>query len=81
MKSYVAKHYEVVTVDIGRFSRNLDLVQRFGISKLEGVPTVVIAEADGTPLNIMNSADLADARSMNPQAIADWLARWTKASP
>jgi thiol-disulfide isomerase/thioredoxin len=79
VKSYVAKHYEVVTVDVGRFNRNMALVERFGIAKLHGVPTVVIAEADGTPLNITNSADLADARSMNPQSIADWLARWTKA--
>jgi hypothetical protein len=58
----------------------LALVQRFGIVKLAGVPTVVIAEADGTPLNITNAADLADARSMNPQSIADWLAQWTNAS-
>jgi len=78
VKSYVAKHYEVVTVDIGRMNRNLALVQRFGISKLAGVPTVVVAEADGKPLNITNSADLSDARGMSPQSIADWLARWTK---
>jgi thioredoxin-like negative regulator of GroEL len=80
VKSYVAEHYELVTVDVGRLDRNLGLVQRFGISKLHGVPTVVIAEADGAPLNITNAADLADARSMNPQSIADWLARWAQTS-
>jgi thiol-disulfide isomerase/thioredoxin len=80
VKSYLAKHYEVVSVDVGRFNRNMALVQRFGISKLHGVPTVVIAEPDGTPLNTTNAADLADARAMNPQSIADWLARWTKPS-
>jgi thiol-disulfide isomerase/thioredoxin len=80
VKSYVATHYEVVPIDVGRLNRNLELVQRFGISELAGVPTVVIAEADGTPLNVTNATDLADARSMNPQSIADWLARWAKAS-
>jgi len=77
-KSYVAAPYEVVTVDGGRFDRNLPLAARFGIVKLAGVPTVVIAEPDGTPLNVTNSADLTNAREMNPQLIADWLARWVK---
>src|SRR5882757_1639378 len=76
VKSYVLAHYEVVTVDVGRFDRNLPLAARFGIVKLAGVPTVVIAEPDGTPLNVTNSADLTNAREMNPQLIADWLARW-----
>jgi thiol-disulfide isomerase/thioredoxin len=80
VKSYLEQHFEVVTVDVGRLDRNLALVQRFGIPKLRGVPTVVIAEADGTPLNITDAAHLADARSMNPQSIADWLARWANAS-
>jgi len=43
VKSYLAGHYEVVTVDVGMFDKNLDVVRRFGIEKLKGVPTVVIA--------------------------------------
>ncbi len=76
IKSFVDKHYEIVTVDVGRYTRNQDIVHRFGIEKLKGVPTVVIAKADGTPLNITNSAELTDARSMTPQGIADWLAKY-----
>lgn len=77
VKAFVARHYEVVTVDVGRLDRNLALVERFGITRLAGVPTVVVAEANGTPLNVTNSAELASARSMTPQGIADWLAQWT----
>jgi thiol-disulfide isomerase/thioredoxin len=76
MKSFVAAHYEVATVDVGRFDKNLDVVHRMGVSKLAGVPTVVIADADGKPINITNSAELANAREMTPQGIANWLARW-----
>jgi thiol-disulfide isomerase/thioredoxin len=78
VRSFIASHYETVTVDVGHFDRNLALVHRYGIAKLQGVPTVVIADADGTPVNITNAADLANARAMTPQGIADWLARWTK---
>ena len=78
LKPFIAAHYEVVTVNVGRFKRNLQIPQRFGITKLEGVPAVIIADADGTPVNVSDAQDLADARSMTPQAIADWLARWAK---
>ena len=81
VKSYVAKHYEIAAVDVGRLDRNLALVRKFGIRELAGVPTIVIADADGTPVNISNSADLTSVRGMKPQAVADWLARWTKKKP
>jgi thiol-disulfide isomerase/thioredoxin len=76
MARFLAAHYEIVMVDVGRFDENLQIPARFGIKKLVGVPTVVIAEPDGRTLNVSNSADLASAGEMRPQAIADWLARW-----
>ena len=78
MKSFIAAHYETVTVDVGRFDKNLDIVQSFGIEKLKGVPTVVVAEPDGKPINVTNSGELSDARTMTPQALANWLAKWTE---
>ena len=77
VKAYVTKHYEVVTVDVGRLNRNLVLAQRLGIRELSGVPTLVITDASGKPLNITNSADLSNARGMTPQGIVNWLAQWT----
>jgi len=79
MKSFIASHYEVATVDVGRFDRNLQIPARFGITgRLEGVPSVLIATADGKLVNAGHVAALADARSMTPQAIADWLAQWAE---
>lgn len=76
---FIAAHYEVVPVDVGRFDRNLQIPARFGITgRLEGVPSVLIAEPDGRLVNRGHISALADARSMTPQAIIDWLAHWTK---
>lgn len=70
-------HYVVVLVDVGRFNRNLQIPARFGITqRLEGVPSVLIADTNGKLVDAGHVAALADARSMTPQAIADWLARW-----
>jgi thiol:disulfide interchange protein len=79
MKPFIAKYFEVVTVDVGRFDKNLSVPARFGITKrLEGVPSVIIAEPDGKFVNPGNVSALADARHMTPQAVADWLAQWAK---
>jgi thiol-disulfide isomerase/thioredoxin len=79
IKSFVDAHYEVVSVDVGRFDKNLQVPKRFGIVKrLEGVPSLLIADPDGTLVNKGHVSALADARSMTPQAIANWLAQWAK---
>ncbi|MBI1212732.1 MAG: thiol reductase thioredoxin [Alphaproteobacteria bacterium] len=78
LKAFVAEHYEVVEIDVGRMNKNMQIPARYGVTKLEGVPTVLIVEPDGKLINATNAADLADARSMNPQGIANWLARWAK---
>ena len=76
VKAFIDAHYEVVTVDVGRFDKNLQIPARFGITtRLEGVPSVIIADADGTFIDKDHIAALADARHMDPQSIADWLAK------
>jgi thiol-disulfide isomerase/thioredoxin len=79
LRPFLAAHFEIVAVDVGRFDKNLQIPARFGITqRLEGVPSVIIAEPDGRIVNPGRIAALADARSMTPQAIADWLAQWAK---
>lgn len=80
LKPWVARHYEVVTVDIGRFDRNLAIPARYGAGpKLEGVPALLVIDPRSDRLlNGGRVSALADARSLNPQALADWLAQWTR---
>lgn len=78
MRGFVARHYEVVTVDIGRFDRNLDIPARYGIKgRLAGVPALLIVDPrTDRVLNAGRETALADARSLSPQGLADWLAQW-----
>ena len=79
MRRFLDERYVVVLVDVGRFNRNLQIPARFGITKrLEGVPSVLIANPDGTLVNRDHFFALDDARHMGPQAIADWLAQWAE---
>jgi thiol-disulfide isomerase/thioredoxin len=77
VKRFVDAHYETVSVDVGRFNKNLQIPASFGITtRLEGVPSVLIATPDRKLVNAGHTAALADARTMTPQAIADWIAQW-----
>ena len=79
VKAFVAAHYEVVTVDVGRLNKNLAIPTHYGVTRLEGVPSVLIVDPmSDRLLDKSQVAALASARDMSPQALADWLARWTQ---
>jgi len=75
--AFVNAHYVVVAVDVGRMNRNLDIPARYGVSKLEGVPSLLVVDSHDSLKDAGHIAALADARHMTPQGLADWLARWT----
>lgn len=78
VKAFVRRHYELVTVDIGRFDKNLDVPAHYGITqRLAGVPALLVVDPRTDKLlDAGHVSALEDARSMTPQALADWLAQW-----
>jgi len=79
MRPFVQQHYVVVKVDSGRFDKNTDIPAHYGFKKVGGVPAVFIVDPGTDRLVNGNSViALADARSMTPQGIADWLAQWVR---
>lgn len=51
--------YEVVKVDIGRFDKNIDLVEKYGASiKKEGVPYLTVLDGTGKVVANQNTGDL-----------------------
>ena len=79
VRAFVEAHYVVVAVDVGRFEKNLQIPARYGVKRrLEGVPAVLIVDPRSDRLvDEGHITALSDARSMSPQALADWLAQWT----
>ena len=76
---FVDTHYVVVNVDIGRFNRNMQIPQRYGLPQgFDGVPVILIVSPEGRLVNPGHEQALVEARTMTPQAIADWLARWAE---
>lgn len=78
LKPWVDRHFVIVTVDSGRFDKNMQIPAHYGIKgRPEGVPAVFIVDPrTDRLLNKGHETALADARSMSPQALADWLAHY-----
>ncbi len=75
--AFVQAHYVVVTVDVGHMDKNLDIPARWGVHFVTGVPSVLVVDARDRLVNKGHTTALSDARHMSPQALADYLARWT----
>ncbi|WP_293677163.1 thioredoxin family protein [uncultured Phenylobacterium sp.] len=81
LKTFLARHFEIVIVDVGRMDRNLQIPARYGITeRLEGVPALLVVDPR-TGKQLVSRAQvaaLANARTMAPQDLADWLASYTR---
>jgi thiol-disulfide isomerase/thioredoxin len=75
--AFIDAHYVLVLVDVGRMDRNLDIPAHWGVKRVDGVPSLLVVDSGDHLINAGHQEALADARSMRPQALADWLARWT----
>lgn len=76
VKRWVDKHYEVVAIDVGRYTKNMQIPARYGVDKLKGVPSFLVIDTKGKLVNDGAFFALTDARHMTPQSIVDWLAQW-----
>jgi thiol-disulfide isomerase/thioredoxin len=78
VQRWLRRHYVVVMVNVGRFDRNLQVPAHYGITeRLKGVPSLLVVDPRNDKLlNGGETAALASARSLSPQGLADYLARW-----
>lgn len=73
----INRHYKVVKVDVGRFDRNVDIAQAYGVPLKSGIPAVAVLGPNGQVLYATRGGELADARKMGDQGIHDFFQRVT----
>jgi len=59
----------VVKVDVGRFDRNVDVAEAYGVPLKKGIPAVVILSPEGKALYATRAGELADARAMGEDGV------------
>ena len=71
----IRKHFRVVKVDVGKFDRNLDIAERYGVPLKKGIPAVAVLSAEGKALYATRAGELADARAMGERGIYEFFAK------
>ena len=64
LRPLIDAKFVVVKVEVGRFDRNIDIAQRYGVPLKKGIPTAALLAADGTAVFVTGGGELASARSM-----------------
>lgn len=66
--------YEVVMVDIGRFDKNKELIEKYGAKiKGSGVPFLTVLNADGEVVTNQNTGDLEDGDHHDVAKVQEFL--------
>jgi len=68
----IAREFEVVKVDVGRFDRNLDVAKAYGDPIRKGIPAAVVLSADERVLYATQAGELSNARRMTATGVYDF---------
>jgi thiol:disulfide interchange protein len=71
----VARHFEVVKIDVGNFDRNLALDTAYGHPIQKGIPAAVVVSPEGKVVYATKAGELANARRMSDAGIYDFFSR------
>lgn len=73
----VARELKVVKVNVGRFDRNVDIAQSYGVPLKNGIPAIAVLSPQNQVLYITREGELADARKMGENGIYEFFKRMT----
>ncbi len=76
LAALLAKDFVVVKIDVGRYTKNLDLAEKFGVPLKKGIPALAVLDPHGKVLFAMDQGQFADARHMSYESIKAFFEQW-----
>lgn len=73
----VTRDFQIVNVSVGRFDKNLDVAESYGVPISKGIPAVAILSSQNKVLYVTKEGELADARNMGDTGIYKFFKRVT----
>lgn len=77
----ISENFRVVKVNVGKFDRNLDVAESYGVPLKTGIPAVAVLSSQGSVIYATRAGELADARSMGDKSIYEFFSRVAVAAP
>ncbi len=76
LASVIEKSFVVVKIDVGRFDKNVDLAQEYGVPIKNGLPALAVLDSRGKVLYAQDQGQFADARHMRFESIKAFFEHW-----
>lgn len=76
LAALMAKSFEVVKVDLGRFDKNQDVPKKYQVPINHGIPALAVLDPRGKLLYAMDQGQFADARHMSYESIKEFFVKW-----
>lgn len=73
IKQWLDDRLIMVSVDVGEWNRNLDIVEEYGNPISEGIPALVLLNSNDEVMLATLAGELASARSMSKDDLIEWL--------
>ena len=80
-RTLIEGKFDVVKIDVGNFDKNLELDARYGHPIKNGIPALVVVDADNQVIYSTKGGELANARHMGERGIYDFLLAKVAAKP
>ena len=68
----LASDFRVLKINVGRFEKNVDLAESYGVPLAQGIPAVAIISVKNEVLYVTKEGELANARKMGETGIYDF---------
>lgn len=71
----IDRSFKIVKVDVGRFDRNVDIAEGYGVPLKKGIPAVAVLTPEGKVTYATQAGELANARKMGETGIHDFFVK------
>ena len=72
----IARDFVVVKIDVGRFDKNLDLGEKYGVPIRKGIPAIAVLDPHGKLLYAQSQGQFANARLMPYRDFNEFFEKW-----
>ena len=72
----IAQDFVVVKIDVGRFDKNLEIGEKYGVPISKGIPAMAVLDPHGKVLYAQSQGQFANARSMPDHDFAEFFEKW-----
>lgn len=72
----IAQDFVVVKIDVGRFDKNLEVGEKYGVPIKNGIPAIAVLNPHGKLLYAQSRGQFANARAMPYRDFAEFFEEW-----